>query len=71
MKTTVDIDDAMLKKVMKASKSRTKNDAIVTALKEYLRLKERHELKNLIGSYTDFHLTLADLRKMRHKRVPD
>ena len=66
MKTTIDIDDAMLKKVMEASKSRTKKDAIMTALKEYLRLRNRQDLKNLIGNYTDFDLTLNELRKMRH-----
>jgi len=68
MKTTLDIDDAMLKKVMEASKSRTKKGAIVTALKEYLRLRKRQELKDLIGNYPDFDLTLDDLRKMRHGR---
>ena len=45
MKTIIDIDDAILKKVMEASKSRTMKDAIITALKEYLRLKKRQELK--------------------------
>jgi Arc/MetJ family transcription regulator len=66
MKTTIDIDDGMLRKVMEASKSKTKKDAIVIALKEYLRLKKRQELKNLIGNYADFDLTHDDLRKMRH-----
>jgi Arc/MetJ family transcription regulator len=68
MKTTLDIDDAMLKKVMEASKSRTKKGAIVTALNEYLRLMKRRELKDMIGNYKDFDLTLDDLRKMRHER---
>ena len=68
MKTTLDIDDAMLKEVMEVSKSRTKKGAIVTALNEYLRLKKRQELKDLIGNYKDFDLTLNDLRKMRHGR---
>jgi Arc/MetJ family transcription regulator len=68
MKTTLDIDDAMLKKVMEVSKSRTKKGAIVTALQEYLRLRKRQELKDLIGHYPDFDLTLDDLRKMRHGR---
>lgn len=68
MKTTLDIDDAILKKVMEASKSRTKKGAIVTALNEYLRLMKRQELKDLIGNYKDFDLTLDDLRKMRHGR---
>jgi Arc/MetJ family transcription regulator len=68
MKTTLDIDDDILKKVMDISKSKTKKGAIVTALNEYLRLKKREELKDLIGNYKDFDLTLDDLRKMRHER---
>jgi Arc/MetJ family transcription regulator len=68
MKTTVDIDDDILKKVMDISKSKTKKGAIVIALNEYLRLKKREELKDLTGNYKDFDLTLADLRKMRHER---
>ena len=40
MKTTLDIDDDILKKVMEASHSKTKKGAIVTALNEYLRLKK-------------------------------
>jgi Arc/MetJ family transcription regulator len=68
MKTTLDIDDDILKKVMEVSKSRTKKGAIVTALNEYLRLKKREELKELIGNYKDFDLTLEDIRKMRHER---
>jgi Arc/MetJ family transcription regulator len=68
MKTTLDIDDAILKEVMEASKSRTKKGAIVMALNEYLRLRKRQELKDMIGNYKDFDLTLDDLRKMRHER---
>lgn len=68
MKTTLDIDDSILKKVMEASKSKTKKGAIVIALNEYLRLKKREELKGLIGNYKDFTLTLEDLRKMRNER---
>lgn len=68
MKTTIDIDDGILKKVMEISKSKTKKGAITIALNEYLRLKKREELKGLIGNYKDFSLTLDDLRKMRHER---
>jgi len=68
MKTTLDIDDDILKKVMEASKSKTKKGAIVIALNEYLRLKKREELKGLIGNYKDFGLSLDDLRKMRSER---
>jgi Arc/MetJ family transcription regulator len=68
MKTTLDIDEDIVKKVMEVSKSKTKKGAIVIALNEYLRLKKREELKELIGNYKDFGLTLDDLRKMRHER---
>jgi Arc/MetJ family transcription regulator len=68
MKTILDIDDDIMKKVMEASKSKTKKGAIVTALTEYLRLKKREELKALIGNYRDFDLSLDDLGKMRHER---
>jgi Arc/MetJ family transcription regulator len=68
MKTTLDIDEYIVKKVMEVSKSKTKKGAIVIALNEYLRLKKREELKELIGNYKDFGLTLDDLRKMRHER---
>jgi Arc/MetJ family transcription regulator len=68
MKTIIDLDAAMLEKVMEVSKSRTKKGAIVIALQEYLRMKKRRELKDLIGNYKDFDLTLDDLRKMRHER---
>jgi Arc/MetJ family transcription regulator len=68
MKTTLDINDDILRKVMEASHSKTKKGAIVVALNEYLRLKKREELRELIGNYKDFDLTTGDLRKMRHER---
>lgn len=68
MKTTFDIDEDILIKVMEVSKSKTKKGAIVIALNEYLRIKKREELKGLIGNYKSFGLTLDDLRKMRNER---
>ena len=68
MKTTFDIDDVILRKVMQVSKSKTKKGAITIALKEYLKFKKREQLKGLIGNYKDFDLTLDDFKKMRHER---
>jgi Arc/MetJ family transcription regulator len=68
MKTTFDIDEDILRKVMEVSKAKTKKGAITIALKEYLTLKKREELKGLIGNYIDFELTVDDFRKMRHER---
>lgn len=68
MRTTIDIDNDLLKEVMEKSGAKSKKNAIVTAMKDYLRLKRREELKNLIGSYDEFDLDLKDLRKMRNER---
>lgn len=68
MRTTIDIDDELLKEVMEKSGAKSKKNAIVTAMKDYLRLKRREELKNLIGNYDKFNLDLKDLRKMRNER---
>lgn len=68
MCTTIDIDNELLKEVMEKSGAKSKKNAIVTAMKDYLRLKRREELKNLIGNYDKFNLDLKDLRKMRNER---
>lgn len=65
MRTTVDIDNDLLKEVMIKSGAKSKKIAIITAMKDYLRLKRREELKNLIGNYDEFNLDLKELRKMR------
>ena len=69
MRTTIDIDNELLKDVMEKSGAKSKKNAIVTAMKGYLRLKRREELKNLIGNYDKFNLDLKDLRKMRNERL--
>ena len=69
MRTTIDINNELLKEVMEKSGAKSKKNAIVTAMKDYLRLKRREELKNLIGNYDKFNLDLKDLRKMRNERL--
>jgi len=68
MRTTFEIDENLIKEVMKVSKARTKKMAIVIALKEYLKQKGRDELNEMIGTYEDLDLSLEDLEKMRHER---
>jgi Arc/MetJ family transcription regulator len=68
MRTTIDIEDDLIHEVMKKAGVKTKKDAIVTALRDYLRYKKIEELKGLIGNYEDFDLTLDDLKKMRNER---
>lgn len=68
MRTTIDINDDLLSEVMEKSKAKTKKNAIVIALKDYLLLKKREELKGLVGSYDKFGLSQKDLKKMRDER---
>ena len=67
MRTTIDIDEGLIRKVMKISGARTKKAAIVTAMKEYLKTRKRKELKGMIGNYDEFDLSLKDLEKMRNE----
>lgn len=68
MSTTIDIDSDLLKEVMDKSGAKSKKNAIVTTMKDYLKLKRREELKDLIGGYDGFNLNLKDLSKMRNER---
>lgn len=68
MRTTIDIENDLIDEVMKKAGVKTKKDAIVTALRDYLRYKKIEELKGLIGDYEDFDLSLDDLKKMRNER---
>jgi len=68
LRTTIDIDEDLISDVMKKAGVRTKKDAIVTALQDYLRHQKMAELKSLVGNYESFALTLVDLKKIRDAR---
>ncbi len=68
MRTTIDINEDLIDEVMKKAGVKTKKEAIVTAMKDYLRFKKIEELKELVGNYDAFDLTLSDLKKMRDER---
>jgi Arc/MetJ family transcription regulator len=65
MRTTLDIDAELIEKVVKTTGANSKKKAIEIAMKEFLRLKRRKELSDLIGNYEGFTVTLKDLKKMR------
>ncbi|MBI1819410.1 MAG: type II toxin-antitoxin system VapB family antitoxin [Nitrospirae bacterium] len=67
MRTTIDINDKLIDEVIKASGAKSKKGAVVIALQEYIKAKKREELKNLIGSYDEFGLSLKDLEKIRRE----
>lgn len=66
MRTTVVIDDALLKEAMSVIRAKTKREAIEAALREMVRKKNlevfREELKQ--GKY-DLDLTLEELERLR------
>lgn len=65
MRTTLDIDAELIEKVVKTTGASSKKKAIEIAMKEFLRIKRRKELSDLIGNYEEFAVTLKDLKKMR------
>lgn len=64
MKTLIDIQDELMRDLLKETEAKTKKEAVITAIKTYLNLKRREKLKSLIGNY-DFGYTVQDLEKMR------
>ncbi len=68
MRTTIEIDDDLLENVMERAHCKTKKGAIVTALTEYLKMKRRKELIEMIGNYENFDLTLKNLEEMRSEQ---
>ena len=65
MRTTIDINEQLIRDVMKVSRTKSKKEAITVALETYLKEKRRQELKNMIGQYPTFDLTLEQLELMR------
>ena len=65
MKTTIDIPDTLLRETIQRTKSKTKRDAVVTALEKFNRLQRLRELNaELRGTFVDF-MTQEDLKIMR------
>ncbi len=49
MRTTINVNDELINDLMKRTKSRTKTQAIVTAIREYLKRTAIEELISLSG----------------------
>lgn len=64
MRTLIEIEDELMEEVLKISKEKTKKGAITKAMQEYLNLRRREELKEMIGNY-DFGITLEELGRLR------
>ena len=64
MRTTIDIDNALMEEALKISKVRTKRELINLSLKEYIRRIRLKSLKKRLGN-DDLTIDLKDLEKGR------
>lgn len=65
MKTTIDIPDKVLREAIKHTGTKTKRDAVVTAVEEFNRLRLLEQMaERLHGSCPDF-MTQEGLRQSR------
>jgi Arc/MetJ family transcription regulator len=62
MRTTVVIDDGLMERVTRAGGFRTKHEAIVTALTEFLRRRDQEALRAMRGQveFEEGHLERLD-----------
>jgi Arc/MetJ family transcription regulator len=64
MKTLIDIQDDLMKELLKESKAKTKKAAVTLAITEFINRKKRERLMSLMGKL-DLNMTQEDLERMR------
>jgi Arc/MetJ family transcription regulator len=64
-KTTVVIDDRLLKDAIDAIGARSKKEAIEAGLRALVRQRHREALRKELGTF-DLDLTLDELERLRH-----
>ncbi len=64
-KTTVIIDEELLKKAIHATGARTKKEAIEAGLQSLVRIHNRELFRNELGTF-DIDLTLDELKDLRN-----
>lgn len=64
MRTLIDIQEHLIRDLLKETNAKTKREAIITAIETYLNLKRREKLASLIGNY-DYGATVEELERMR------
>lgn len=69
MKTTIDIPKHILSEVLKNTERKTEEEAILTALADYLQRKRMANLANLKGSLKTV-ISLAELQELRGTASP-
>ena len=66
-KTTVVIDDELVRKAMKASGAKTKREVITVGLEELIRRENLEALRRELGTF-DLALSPEELEKLRNER---
>jgi Arc/MetJ family transcription regulator len=66
-KTTVLIDEVLIKEALRATNLRTKKSVIEMGLKELLRMKNRELLRRELGTF-DIDLSLEELSRKRAEK---
>jgi len=64
MRTTIDIDEKLIKKAMELTHTKIKKEVVNLSLNEIIRNRLLQELADMGGKY-EIDLTLADLEEMR------
>jgi Arc/MetJ family transcription regulator len=67
MTTTVDIPDDILNEAKRLTKTTSERDAIVSAMREYIRREKVEALLKVLGTSETF-MTQEELMDMRHER---
>jgi Arc/MetJ family transcription regulator len=67
MRTTLDIDDNILKETIAATGAASKKKAVESALRGYIRMRRREDLLKRIGSWRNFDLKLEELERLRNE----
>jgi Arc/MetJ family transcription regulator len=67
MKTTVDIPEQVLEDAMRYTRAKTKREAIVSAMQDYIRRKRMSELVRYSGS-SDTLLTNDEIEALEQRR---
>lgn len=66
MKTTLELDEKLIKEAMEMVGGKTMRATVELALRELIAARRREELAAMIGT-TDFGMTLEDLQDLRRK----
>ena len=72
MKTTIDIPDHLLSDALRFTKAKTKKDAILTALEDFIRRQKIEALADSFGTWniaSNAELETADIEDAKHQQA--